>query len=91
MSGGCGPTVSSSSPSTAPGVVTGGEFAIPFEQARPGPVPAEHGSPSRGVDPGLLISTEGVAAYRLKVRWFTELDEKSCFARWLLIPSAAGH
>ncbi|MDI6101644.1 hypothetical protein QLQ12_23770 [Actinoplanes sp. NEAU-A12] len=68
-----------------------GEFANPFEQARPGPVPAEHGSPSRGVDPGLLISTVGVAAYRLKVRWFTELDEKSCFARWLLIPLAAGH
>lgn len=63
-----------------------GEFSIPFVQERPGPVPAEHGAPSRGVDPGLLIGTEGVVAYRLKVRWFTELDDGSCFARWLLMP-----
>lgn len=68
-----------------------GEFANPFKRARPGPVPAEHGSPSRGVDPGLLIGTDGVAAYRLKVRWFTELDDGSCFARWLLRPVSAGH
>ncbi|GAA1655475.1 hypothetical protein [Actinoplanes couchii] len=68
-----------------------GEFANPFERARPGPVPAEHGPPPRGAGPGLLISTEGVAAYRLKVRWFTELDDESRFARWLLIPLAAGH
>ncbi|MFG1882545.1 hypothetical protein [Micromonospora sp. NPDC049102] len=68
-----------------------GEFANPFEQARPGLVPAEHGPPSRGVDPGLLISTDGVTAFRLKVRWFTELDEKSRFARWLLIPVTAGY
>jgi hypothetical protein len=68
-----------------------GEFSSPFEQARPGPVPAEHGLPSRSVDPGLLIGTDGVAAYRLKVRWFTELDDESCFARWLLIPVTAGN
>ncbi|GLY07864.1 hypothetical protein [Actinoplanes sp. NBRC 101535] len=60
-----------------------------FEPASPGPVPAEHSPPSRGVDPGLLISTDGVTAYRLKVRWFTQLDESNCFARWLLIPAAA--
>jgi hypothetical protein len=68
-----------------------GEFATPFEQARPGPVPAEHGSPSRGVDPGLLIGTDGVTAYRLKVRWYTKLDDESCFARWLLIPATTNH
>ncbi|WP_433795740.1 hypothetical protein [Actinoplanes sp. CA-252034] len=68
-----------------------GELASPFEQARPGPVPAEHGPPSRGVDPGLLIETNGVTAYRLKVRWFTELDEVGRFARWLLIPVEPSH
>ncbi len=67
-----------------------GEFANPFEQARPGPVPAKHGPPSRAVDPGLLISTDGVTAYRLKVRWYTTLDDDSCFARWLLLPVPAG-
>ncbi len=68
-----------------------GEFASPFGQVRPGPVPAKHDSPPRGVDPGLLIGTDGVTVYRLKVRWYTTLDDESCFARWLLMPVPAGH
>jgi len=27
--------------------------------------------------------------YKLKIRWYTELDEESCFARWLIIPAQA--
>ncbi|MFC4068429.1 hypothetical protein [Actinoplanes subglobosus] len=63
-----------------------GEFASPLRPAQPGPVPAEHGPPTRDPDPGLLIRTDGVVAYRLKVRWYTRLDDDSCFARWLLVP-----
>lgn len=66
-----------------------GEFASPFEQARPGPVPEEHGPPSRDDDPGLLIGTDAVTAFQLKVRWYTTFDDESCFARWLLLPVSA--
>ena len=47
-----------------------------------------HGPPSRRMDPGLLLSTVHTA-YKLKVRWYTELGEGNCFARWLLIPAQA--
>jgi hypothetical protein len=40
------------------------------------------------VDPGLVISTPHTR-YKLKVRWYTKLDEDNCFARWLLIPVEA--
>jgi hypothetical protein len=66
-----------------------GEYATPFDHPRPGPTPAQHGAPSRDTDPGLLIATSGVNAYRLKVRWYTRLDDEGCFARWLLIPATA--
>jgi hypothetical protein len=62
-----------------------GPHSTPLLAARPGPVPPVHGPPSRGVDPGLLLSTTHTA-YKLKVRWYTELDENNRFARWLLIP-----
>ena len=58
-----------------------------FEPARPGPVPAEHGWPTPGEDPGLLIPTGGRTRYAFRVRWYTKLDDgESCFARWLLLP-----
>ena len=53
--------------------------------ARPGPVPAVHGWPTGTADPGLLIKTSH-PAYRLAVRWYTELPGGGCFARWLLLP-----
>jgi hypothetical protein len=62
-----------------------GLYSVPLLTARPGPVPPVHGPPSREVDPGLLFSTLHTA-YKLKIRWYTELDEDNCFARWLLIP-----
>jgi hypothetical protein len=66
-----------------------GPYSGPWVKARPGPVPAIHGQPSRGADPGLLISALHTG-YKLKVRWYTSLDEDTCFARWLLIPLQAG-
>ena len=65
-----------------------GPYSGPFVNARPGPVPPGHGPPSREVDPGLLISVRHTE-YKLKVRWYTRLDEDNCFARWLLIPAQA--
>jgi hypothetical protein len=65
-----------------------GPHSQPLIGAQPGPVPPEHGSPSREEDPGLLISAP-LSRYKLKVRWYTRLDEHNCFARWLLIPATA--
>jgi hypothetical protein len=62
-----------------------GPYSVPLVPAKPGPVPPVHGPPSRETDPGLLLT--GVdTTYQLKVRWYTVLDDESCFARWLLIP-----
>ncbi|MFA1543482.1 hypothetical protein [Actinomadura monticuli] len=65
-----------------------GPHSVPLLAAQPGPVPTVHGPPSRGVEPGLLLATAHTT-YQLKVRWYTELDEDNCFARWLLIPVQA--
>jgi hypothetical protein len=65
-----------------------GPYSMPLLTAQPGPVLPVHGLPSRGMDPGLLFSTVRTA-YKLKVRWYTELGEGNCFARWLLIPVRA--
>lgn len=65
-----------------------GPYSVPLLAARPGPVPSVHGPPSREEDPGLLLPAAHTA-YRLKVRWYTELDANACFARWLLIPVQA--
>lgn len=62
-----------------------GEYSGPFVTARPGPPPVVHGPPSADVNPGLLLQTRS-RAFRLKVRWYTVLDNDSCFARWLLTP-----
>lgn len=63
-----------------------GPYSMPLLTARPGTVPPVHGPPpSREVDPGLLFPSARTA-YGLKVRWYSELDEDNCFARWLLIP-----
>jgi hypothetical protein len=62
-----------------------GPYSGPLVSAQPGPVPPVHGPPSREVDPGLVISAPHTR-YKLKVRWYTKLDEDNCFARWLLIP-----
>ncbi|MFG2014679.1 hypothetical protein [Actinomadura geliboluensis] len=71
------------------GAVDGaGPHSVPLLAAQPGPVPAIHGPPSCGVNPGLLLATAHTA-YKLKVRWYTELDEDNCFARWLLVPVQA--
>ncbi|MEV0808947.1 hypothetical protein [Micromonospora sp. NPDC050200] len=64
-----------------------GEYSAPLSPARPGPVPIVHGPPQREPDPGMLIQTGDTTAYRFKIRWYTELDDESCFARWLLIPA----
>lgn len=62
-----------------------GPHSVALVNARPGPIPAVHGPPAREVDPGLLISAPR-DGYKLKVRWHTQLDQDTCFARWLLIP-----
>jgi hypothetical protein len=67
-----------------------GPYSMPLLTARPGTVPPVHGPPPSGeADPGLLFPSARTA-YRLKVRWYTELDEHNCFARWLLIPVRPG-
>ncbi|MGA4995127.1 hypothetical protein [Nonomuraea bangladeshensis] len=63
-----------------------GPHSQPLVPARPGPVPPVHGRPSHEDDPGLLIST-AYTAFTFKVRWYTQLDEEGCFARWLLTPA----
>lgn len=35
----------------------------------------------------MLIQT-AESVYRFKIRWYTELDDESCFARWLLTPAS---
>jgi hypothetical protein len=67
-----------------------GSYSMPLLTARPGTVPPVHGPPPwREADSGLLFSSARTA-YGLKVRWYSELDEDNCFARWLLIPVRPG-
>ncbi len=63
-----------------------GSHSQPLVPARPGPVPPVHGRPSHAADPGLVITTT-YTTFAFKVRWYTQLDGESCFARWLLIPA----
>jgi hypothetical protein len=63
----------------------GGPHSVPFVEAQQGAMPVDEGVPTRGDDPGILIST-GATRYQLKIRWYTELDEDRVFARWLFIP-----
>lgn len=67
-----------------------GPYSGPLASTEHGPVPPVHGLPSRDVDPGLLIPAPH-PEYKLKVRWYTRLDEDNCFARWLLTPAQASH
>jgi len=62
-----------------------GECSMPLKPAEPGEVPATHGPPTEGDDPGLLLRAT-TSNYRLTVRWYTPLGEGS-FARWLLTPT----
>ncbi|WP_203596196.1 hypothetical protein [Actinomadura bangladeshensis] len=64
-----------------------GPHSVPLLAAQPGPMPAVHGLP-RGVDPGLLLASAHTT-YKLKVRWYSELDDDNCTARWLLVPVQA--
>ncbi|MFI5893771.1 hypothetical protein ACIA5D_27085 [Actinoplanes sp. NPDC051513] len=62
-----------------------GEHSMTLLPARAGDTPTEHGAPSREPDTGLLVAVR-VRTYRVTARWYTELDDSSCFARWLLTP-----
>jgi hypothetical protein len=64
-----------------------GPHSDPFASARPGQVPPVYRACFYGEPPpsGLLLPAPHVA-YKLKVRWYTILDEDNCFARWLLVP-----
>ncbi|WP_211267076.1 hypothetical protein [Nonomuraea candida] len=64
-----------------------GPHSQPLVPARPGPLPPVHGRPPHGGDPGLLMTTAHTM-FAFKVRWFTQLDEENCFARWLLTPAS---
>ena len=81
--------------------VTNGEFGafsaavdVPGRTRRPCSLLSRPGAirswpaASRGGFGGLLSSTAH-AVYKLKIRWYTELHEESCFARWLIIPAQA--
>ncbi|MGC4821832.1 hypothetical protein [Micromonospora sp. DT63] len=63
-----------------------GEHAMALSPRQPGPPPAEHGPPSREPNKGLLLRADS-NGYTLRVRWYTEIDDQSCFARWLLLPA----
>ena len=62
-----------------------GEQAMPLLAPAPGPAPVQHGSPSREIDTGLRVPTRH-RAWTCRVRWYTEVDDENCFARWLLEP-----
>lgn len=67
-----------------------GEHAMPLSPPHPGPPPAEHGRPpSPEPNTGLLLPAHS-NGYRLRIRWYTEIDNESCFARWLFIPAHDG-
>jgi hypothetical protein len=53
--------------------------------ANPGPPPVTRPQTSRGVAPGLMLAMDQ-GEYTLRVRWYTELGNDGCFARWLLLP-----
>jgi hypothetical protein len=67
-----------------------GDQSSALSPERPGPAPVVKGAPSSEAEPGLLISAGDTATFQLKVRWCTELDDESYFARWLLIPAGTG-
>ncbi|MFB9415962.1 hypothetical protein [Dactylosporangium matsuzakiense] len=62
-----------------------GEHSMTLLPARAGDAPTEHGKPSREPDTGLLVTARSTT-YRVTARSYTELDDSSCFARWLLTP-----
>jgi hypothetical protein len=66
-----------------------GEYSMKLLPARPGHAPTKHGAPSPEQDTGLLLTARS-ATYRVITRSYTELDDPSCFARWLLIPDQLG-
>src|SRR5215831_4826145 len=63
-----------------------GPYSVPLLPAQPGPVPPLDGPPSDEAGQGLRLPAT-YRAYKLKVRRYTELDQRNCFARWLLIPA----
>lgn len=62
-----------------------GEHSMTLLPARVGDAPTKHGKPSREPDTGLLLTARSTT-YRVTTRSYTELDDSSCFARWLLTP-----
>ena len=63
-----------------------GDRSMKLLPPRPGHAPAERGAPSSEVDTGLVLKARSTR-YRVSVRSYTELDDSSCFARWLLAPA----
>jgi hypothetical protein len=57
-----------------------GPYSLPLLPAHPGPAPPIYGRPSHGVDPGILFPTAHTAC-KLKVHWYTELNENNRIAR----------
>jgi hypothetical protein len=57
-------------------------------RANPGPPPVTTPPMPRGADPGLMLAMDR-GEYTLRVRWYTELGDDACFARWLLLPATA--
>lgn len=57
-------------------------------RANPGPPPVTCPPMSREIDPGLMLAMDR-GEYMLRVRWYTELGDGACFARWLLLPATA--
>ncbi|TQS46220.1 hypothetical protein FL583_05020 [Cryptosporangium phraense] len=62
-----------------------GHNSMTLLPARAGETPSEHGSPTSEPDTGLLV-TAWAPQYRVDIWTYTELDDSSCFARWLLVP-----
>jgi hypothetical protein len=60
-----------------------GAELVPASQ---GPPPVTNPPTSRNVEPGLLLAVDK-GEYTLRVRWYTELGDDGCFARWLLLPN----
>lgn len=65
-----------------------GAHATELLPATPGPFPATRPPMTPGLDPGLVLPMIR-GKYMLRVRWYTELGDDACFARWLLLPVVA--
>ncbi|GLY78629.1 hypothetical protein Airi01_068960 [Actinoallomurus iriomotensis] len=63
-----------------------GPHGAELVRTNPRPPPVTRPPMSQGLDPGLMLAMVR-GEYMLRIRWYTELGDEGCFARWLLLPA----